>query len=46
MVEATLHHLMNDVGVKGAHGDVSVPVDVEAAPAPAPASLPPPDASN
>jgi hypothetical protein len=51
LVEATLHHLMNDVGVKGVHGApeeaASPPSDNEVAPPPepafsAPVSLPPP----
>ena len=42
MVEATLHHLMNDVGVKGSHGapEAAAPA-IETAPAPDPASSAP-----
>ncbi len=43
-VEATLHHLMNDVGVKGVHGEpetVASPVEGEAAPPPVPVPVPP-----
>jgi hypothetical protein len=46
MVEATLHHLMNDVGVRGAHIEADEPAGVETAPAPVPLQLPPPDAEN
>ncbi len=50
LVEATLHHLMNDVGVKGSHGapePSSAPAAEETAPPPepeasAPVTLPPP----
>jgi hypothetical protein len=44
-VEATLHHLMNDVGVKGAHGEpdaAPAQPEVQAAPPPAPVTVPPP----
>jgi hypothetical protein len=45
-VEATLHHLMHDVGVKGVHGEPDgtvAPADVEVAPPPpAGVTLPPP----
>jgi hypothetical protein len=37
VVEATLHHLMHDVGVTGSHGEsasVPPPTDVEVAPPP------------
>jgi hypothetical protein len=45
-VEATLHHLMHDVGVKGAHGEPSVAAEVEVAPAPTPVPLPPPGSGS
>jgi hypothetical protein len=43
-VEATLHHLMHDVGVKGVHGepDSATVSDVDVAPPPALTPLPPP----
>lgn len=44
-VEATLHHLMNDVGVKGAHGEPQKSegeTTVETAPPPEPVTIPPP----
>jgi hypothetical protein len=46
IVEATLHHLMNDVGVKGAHGVPTASASEEAAPVPAAVPLPPPGQAN
>jgi hypothetical protein len=37
-IEATLHHLMNDVGVRGSHDDrlpAQAPAEYEVAPTPA-----------
>lgn len=45
IVEATLHHLMNDVGVEGSHGaseEAPTPAEVEVAPPPAAVAVPPP----
>jgi hypothetical protein len=47
MVEATLHHLMHDVGANGAHGEPAVPQEeTEVAPAPDVPALPPPGAGT